>query len=366
MRVLAVASYGVLGGGELSLAEFLVHRPAHVEAAVLLIEDGPLRGHLTERGLRTWVAAGHRGRPGPRSAVRFTRSLLHLLDTYAPDVIWATGLKAAALAVPAGRLSGIPVVWHKIDFSLDDTLTRPLAFAVDGVVSVSHAVAEAMGPLRARRLIDVIGPPVRLPLELHVTPSSSPLAIGTLATLTPIKGQRHVIEAAALLLDEFPELRVILAGSPSREHPDYPQELRDTAARLGIADRVELSGFATDVAAVLRRLTVFVNATHQVAGGFGKEGLSGAMLEASWAGLPVVATRGGGTPEGVRDGSTGTLVEPEDVTGMAAAIAPYLRDPALAAATGERGSAYTRERFAPRAASERLFAALATTQSTPR
>ncbi len=360
MRVLAVAPYGVLGGGELSLAEFLDKRPSHVEAAALLIEDGPLREHLAERGVATWVAAGHRGRPGVRSGVQFTRSLLRVLDEYAPDVIWATGLKAAAMAVPAGRLSGTPVVWHKIDFSLDDTVTRPLAFAVDGVVSVSHAVAEAMGPLRSRRLIDVIGPPVRLPDELHVTPNSSPPTIGTLATLTPIKGQRHIIEAAALLVDEFPDLRVVLAGSSSREQPDYPQELRDTSDRLGIADHVEFTGFASDAAAILRRLTVFVNATHQVAGGFGKEGLSGAMLEASWAGLPIVATSSGGTPEGVQDGLTGTLVDPGDVAGMAAAIAPYLRDPALAAATGERGRAFTRERFAPRAASERLFAALAT------
>lgn len=357
-----MAPYGVLGGGELSMAEFLVHRPADVEAAALLIEDGPLRGHLTERGVSTWVAAGHRGRPGPRSAAQFTRALLRLLSAFKPDVIWATGLKAAALAAPAARMSGVPVVWHKIDFSLDATVTRPLALAVNGVVSVSHAVAEAMGPLRSRRLIDVIGPPVRLPLELRVSPSRTPLAIGTLATLTPIKGQRHIIEAAALLGDEFPDLRVILAGAPSREEPGYESELHETAARLGIADRVEFTGFTPDPAAVLERLTVFVNATHQVAGGFGKEGLSGAMLEASWAGLPIVATRGGGTPEGVIDGSTGTLVEPEDIAGMAEAIAPYLRDPSLAAETGERGSAFARERFAPRAASERLFTALATMQ----
>jgi glycosyltransferase involved in cell wall biosynthesis len=88
------------------------------------------------------------------------------------------------------------------------------------------------------------------------------------------------------------------------------------------------------------------------------EGLSGAMLEASWVGLPVVATRGGGTPEGLKDGVSGTLVDPADPVGMAGAIAPYLRDPELARGAGEAGRRFTREHFAPEVAAARLFEAL--------
>jgi glycosyltransferase involved in cell wall biosynthesis len=358
MKVLAVSSYGFLGGGELSMAEFIANRPAGVDVLVLLIEDGPLREHLRERGVPTWVAGGYRGRPSPPRAARFTRSLGRLLGETAPDVVWATGLKAAWMAVSACRLAGVPIVWHKIDFSLDDTLTRPLASAVNGVVSVSGAVAQALGPmLRRRRLLAVVGPPVRLPLDLHVEPAEQP-AIGTLATLTPIKGQRHIVEAAGLLLGEFPRLRVVLAGGIAPNHPDYPGELRALAEEVGLGEGLELTGFIEDVDAILRRLTVFVNATYRDEHGFGWEGLSGAMLEASWAGLPVVATRGGGTAEGLEDGVSGTLVEPGDPAALAAAIAPYLRDRELACRTGEAGRRFTRERFAPRVAAARLFGAL--------
>lgn len=358
MRVLAVSSYGFLGGGELSMAEFIVNRPAGVEMAALLVEDGPLRAHLCERGVPTWVAAGYRGRPSPARAARFTRSLHRLLDETAPDVVWATGLKAAWMAVAACRLARVPIVWHKIDFSLDETLTQPLASAVNGVVSVSDAVAGALGPLlRRRRLLAVVGPPVRLPLDLRIPPSEQP-AIGTLATLTPIKGQRHIVEAAGLLLEEFPDLRVVLAGGVAPNHPDYPGELRALAEQVGLGERLELTGFVEDVEAILRRLTVFVNATYRDERGFGWEGLSGAMLEASWAGLPVVATRGGGTAEGLQDGVSGTLVEPADPAVLAAALAPYLRDRELAARTGEAGRRFTRERFAPHVAAARLFGAL--------
>jgi glycosyltransferase involved in cell wall biosynthesis len=360
MKILAVSSYGVLGGGELSMAEFLAHRPADVEAAALLVEDGPLREHLSDLGVATWSARGYDGRPSPTQLARFTRSLSKLIGETSADVVWATGLKAAFLSAPACRLARVPVVWHKIDFSLDSVLARPLAASVDGVISVSHAAAQALGPhLRRRRLLAVVGPPVRLPQELHLAPNESTPTIGVVATLTPIKGQRHVIEAAAQLSREFGDLRVVLAGSPSSDHPAYAPELHRLAQELGMAERVRFAGFVGDVTRVLAEMTVFVNATCRDERGFGWEGLSGAMLEASWAGLPVVATRGGGTPEGLRDGVTGTLAEANDPADLARAIGPYLRDPALARATGEAGRAFTRERFAPEVGAERLFRALA-------
>ncbi len=359
MKVLAISSYGFLGGGELSMVEFIANRPTGVEVVALLVEDGPLRAHLRERAVPTWVAGGYEGRPSPARAARFTRSLRGLLARTEPDVVWATGLKAASMAVPACRMAGVPVVWHKIDFSLDRILARPLAAAVDGVVSVSEAVVEALGPaLRRRRLLAVVGPPVRLPLDLQVAPNAQTPTIGTLATLIPIKGQRHIVEAAGALLSEFPQLQVVLAGAPAPNQPDYPRELRQLADALGLGERLELTGFVEDVTAVLKRLTVFVNATYRDEQGFGWEGLSGAMLEASWAGLPVVATRGGGSPEGLLDGVSGTLVEPADPVGLARAIAPYLRDDELARGVGAAGRRFTRERFAPEVAAARLFEAL--------
>jgi glycosyltransferase involved in cell wall biosynthesis len=359
MRVLAVSSYGALGGGELSLAEFLAHRPARVDALALLVEDGPLRAHLLERGVSTWAADGYDGRPSMLQLARFTRSLQALLASSSPDVVWATGLKAAYLAVPACRLARIPLVWHKVDFSLDAVLARPLATAVDGVVSVSEAVAAPLGQwLRKRRLLAVVGPPVRLPRELQITPNEREPTIGTLATLSPIKGHHHIIAAAAILAEEFPHLHVLLAGGPSPDHPDYPDQLRQMAERLKISERLELTGFVEDVTTVLPRLSVFVNATYRDSRGFGREGLSGAMLEASWAGLPVVATREGGTPEGLRDGITGSLVDPADPGAIARAAAPFLRDVALARETGSAGRRFARERFDPEVGAARLFAAL--------
>jgi glycosyltransferase involved in cell wall biosynthesis len=350
VKVLAVSSYGVLAGAELSLAQFLAHRPDGVEATALLVEDGPLRAHLESIGVPAEGVDGLDGRPGPAAMAAFTRRLRTTLRRERPDVVWATGLKAAAMCVPACRLSRTELVWHKVDFSLDGKIAKPLGAAVNGVIGVSQAVTEALGPFR-RKVLGTVGPPVRLPDDARVEPAREPPAIGTLGRLIPIKGHEHIIRAGARL-----GVKVILAGDPSPDYPEWPDELRALAAREG-AD-VEFAGFSTDVLGTLGRMTVFVTATYRDAQGFGFEGLSGAMLEASWAGLPLVAARGGGTAEGLIDGTTGTLVERADGDLIAAAARPYLDDPELARRTGEAGAAFAREHFAPATAAAKLFGLL--------
>jgi glycosyltransferase involved in cell wall biosynthesis len=358
VRVLVVSSYGGLGGAELATATFVEHRPPGFDVEALLVSPGPLAERLDDLGVPTWAASGYEGRPGPREPVRFSRGLRRLLRSRRPDVVWAVGQKAALLSVAGARAEGVPIVWHKVDFSWDSVLPVPLAAAVDGVITVSDAVAVALGPMRGVRHLGVVGPPLALPRDLRAEPAGGEPAIGTLARLVPYKGQDRIVRAAALLAPEFPSLRVVLAGTPEPQYPDYPDRLRALAHETGLGERVEMPGFVRPVD-VLPRLTVFVNATYRDEEGFGLEGLSGAMLEASWAGVPVVATRAGGTAEGVLDGRTGTLVDEADPELLARAIAPYLRDPELAAATGRAGMEFARASFAPETASKRLFELLA-------
>jgi glycosyltransferase involved in cell wall biosynthesis len=287
----------------------------------------------------------------------YSRGLARILRQFRPNVVWAIGLKAAILSLPSARLMRTPVAWHKVDFSLDHVIARPLARAVDGIVAVSNPAASALGErLRERKLLAVIPPPVALGDELTSQPDPAQPVIGTLGTLMPIKGHAHLLQATATLSREFPHLRVAIGGGQTPVFPHHRAELLQLARELGIEDRVELLG-RTDPAALLQRLTVYVSATYRDRN-YGYEGLSGAMLEASWTGVPVVATWGGGTPDGVIDGQTGTLVPPADPPALATAIGAYLRDPELARRTGEAGRRFARARFAPGPSTEALFSAL--------
>jgi glycosyltransferase involved in cell wall biosynthesis len=68
-----------------------------------------------------------------------------------------------------------------------------------------------------------------------------------------------------------------------------------------------------------------------------REGLGVSLLQASSAGVPIVAGNTGGIPEAVRDGVNGLLVPPGDVVALTQAIGRLLRDPDLAQRLGRAG-----------------------------
>lgn len=85
------------------------------------------------------------------------------------------------------------------------------------------------------------------------------------------------------------------------------------------------------------------------------EGLPNVALEASAAGVPVVATAVGGTPEAVIDGETGFLVPPEDSEALAERINDLLSDRVLRLALGHAGRERMRRQFSFAAQAEQYL-----------
>src|SRR4051794_13310502 len=125
-RALLVASSGALGGAELALATYLPHLAATIEAHALVLGRGPLAPLLAETLDRPVAVAGVNGRPSASEIAALTRRLVNHLRRLDPHVVLATGIKAAALAAPACRATGTPLIWHKVDLSHDARLARPL------------------------------------------------------------------------------------------------------------------------------------------------------------------------------------------------------------------------------------------------
>ena len=152
-----------------------------------------------------------------------------------------------------------------------------------------------------------------------------------LSVLETRKGHAVLLAAAARLQQEWPQLRYALCGDG---------RMRDSLAEtvIGGALPVQFVGFRHDVAACLAAADLVVVPSLQ-------EGLGVAALEAMAASRPVIASRVGGLPEVVVDGTTGLLVPPGDVTALAAAIAALARDPVRRTVMGRAGAARVGERF---------------------
>ncbi len=136
------------------------------------------------------------------------------------------------------------------------------------------------------------------------------LVIGTAGRIEAQKNLEMFLVAAAQFHEARPEAMFEIVGDGS---------LRDSLVRrareLGIGDRVRFSGNTDDMPGFFGRIDQFWLTSNW-------EGTPNVLLEAMSAGVPVVATRVGGTSELIEDGNTGSVIEKGDA---AAASATALR-----------------------------------------
>lgn len=151
--------------------------------------------------------------------------------------------------------------------------------------------------------------------------------------LVPRKNPHLLLQALAALRAR--DAQVVLLG-PVREA--YAGRLRALAAERGVAGRVVMPGFVTNVADYLAAADVFCLPS-------GEEGLPNAALEALAAGLPLVLTPFSGVRDlGVPDDGTGVLVAPEPAA-LATGLDTLLGDDATRDAMGRAGRALAERRF---------------------
>jgi len=269
--------------------------------------------------------------------------LSRVLKQLKPDVVHAHdphGVAMAGLALSMSTQLAKPplVAARRVDFHLrGSSLSRWKYRQVDCFICASEAIRQMLvgdGVPAARAVtvhegIDIERLDSASPAKLHEElwlPHHAPI-VGNVAALVPHKGQRHLIEAARLVLPQVPDARFIVAGE-GELRPALERQIKDHH----LEKHVLLVGFRPDVLSLHKAFDIFVMSSVT-------EGLGTSLLDAMAAGKPVVATMTGGIPEVVVDGETGFLVPPRDHTAMAAAIVRLLKDEELRRRMGEAGRA---------------------------
>jgi len=327
-------------------------------AALVAHPGGELRRRAAE-GLEL-IPIAPRTEMDLSAAWRLSRTMKRL----APDVLHAhdphgVAMAALALSLGAGASRGgghapVLVAARRVDFHLKgNSFSRWKHRQVDCFIAASEAiremlVADGVPPERTVTVhegIDVdrvVAEPAVNIHEAFFLPHGAPV-VGNVAALVPHKGQRYLVDAAHLVVQQMPDVRFVILGEGElREHLE--RQVRDH----GLEKHVLLPGFRTDVVGCIKALDLFVMSSVT-------EGLGTSLLDAMAASRPIVATKAGGIPEIVADGVNGLLVPPRDARALADAIVRALRDPATGRRMGEAGFARVRERFTV----ERMVAATA-------
>jgi glycosyltransferase involved in cell wall biosynthesis/ubiquinone/menaquinone biosynthesis C-methylase UbiE len=239
-----------------------------------------------------------------------------------------------------GRIARVPVIvahehtWSYEGQPLRRFLDRELiARGADRFIAVSREDQRRMSEVEhidpARTIFIPNGvPPLAAPsgkdLRSELGIAADAPVVGVVGMMRPQKAQDVLLRAVAPLAAEWPQLRVLIVGDgPERK------SLEGIAAELGISEHVLFLGDRTDIPDVLGALDVAVSCSDF-------EGSPLAVMEYMDAGLAIVATAVGGTPDLIEDGVHGLLVRPRDPEALGRAIATLLRDRASAQAMGER------------------------------
>jgi len=170
-------------------------------------------------------------------------------------------------------------------------------------------------------------------------PFSDPALVlfGTVGRMQAVKDQALLARAFLLALDQRPDLRSCMRLLMVGDGPELPNVLR-ILVEGGAADLCWLPGARSDVPDLMRGIDVFVLPSLS-------EGISNTVLEAMASGLPVLATRVGGTVDLVDDGVSGLLTPPADAQAMATAMIRLCDDGAARKAMGQAGRKRVEQHF---------------------
>jgi glycosyltransferase involved in cell wall biosynthesis len=157
--------------------------------------------------------------------------------------------------------------------------------------------------------------------------------VGGVFRFYPEKRPLLWVEVAARVFRANPDTWFVLFGQGILE-PQIAKAARD----LGIGERLILPGITGDVLPVMRALDVFLLTSYG-------EGVPNVVLEAQWAGTPVVATRAGGVSEALDLGRSGWIVDPPDADQLAGRVTWLLGDPVARAQARSAGPELIRARF---------------------
>lgn len=265
----------------------------------------------------------------------------HVINTHKPLAHTLILLASVGLDIPI-------IATRHVSFRLRRHPLRRLkwVWAVTGWIAASEAVKQSLiasGIPKERITVIYAGVDLerfhsrvqgdRIRTEFHIEPEA--LVVGQVGDLRPWKGYADFIRAARLILDEMPMTRFLAVGRKGEEY----RSLQKLAGALGISESIYFTGFRSDIEECYAAMNVCVSAS--TAG----EAAPYALKEPLAMGIPVVATRAGGSHEVVIDGETGIQVPPCDPKALAEAILRLLKDPDLRKGLGQNGRQSIEKRF---------------------
>jgi glycosyltransferase involved in cell wall biosynthesis len=363
LRLIHVVNSFEIGGSEQQMVEVARRQVAngHRVTVACLSAKGPLLEALHQAGIRVIEFNPNGGLFRPRGIYQMFR-LARFMFWQRFDVVQTHELYSTLLGIPAAWLGRVPVIlssrrdlahwwWYtprrrkllrRIQSlstfvvansqAVRDFLVRDDGFDADSIRVVKNAVD-----------FDRFANAPRDRATLFPSLKHEDKLIAVVANMNvQTKGHIDLIRAAVEVCRSFPQARFLLIG----DGPERPC-IEGMVEQLGLQENVLFLGRRNDIPNVLACCDLMALPSWA-------EGLPNSVLEAMAAGLPVVATSVGGTPEIIEAEVSGLLVPPRNSGALARQILRILRNPDFAQGLARTAQEHARTRFS----FERLLAEL--------
>ena len=223
-------------------------------------------------------------------------------------------------------------------------LTRWLIRQMDAVIATSALSASFLK--REATVVmhgvdtDRYAPPVDRAAAFRESGLPGRYAIGCFGRVRAQKGTDVFVEAMCRLLPRYGDFTAVIVGAIVPEQQGFANELKEKVEAAGLQSRIIITGELAieEVERWYRRLLIYAFTSRN-------EGFGLTLIEAMSAGAALVASRAGAAEFVVEDGVTGVLTQPGDADALVAALQPLMRDPASAAAMGDRARSRVIEKF---------------------
>ncbi len=272
------------------------------------------------------------------------RETRRLLRQYKPELLVSWGNMESILAIMLRASAGVKFInfsiRHGIRMSRWSHWSRMLVLHLSRyVVANSFAGLRANGLRRGRVLYNGVEnlPPAAAESEKIAQRSqflgnvAEPVIV-SVANFVPYKDHPSVLRVLNRLKLRGMRFHYVMIGDGPRR-----KELENMISRLGLKDDVLLTGSIDNVDEYLKISDIMVHASLG-------EGCSNAILEGMKHGLPIVATRVGGSPE-ITSEENSLLFDYGDEEALEQCLANLLDDPAKRIEMGNKSRIIVRERF---------------------
>jgi len=239
------------------------------------------------------------------------------------DLIHAHETKGAQLALWSHLFLKTPyILTRRVDTPISSNpFNRALYHKALCCVALSHPIAQEIQKIAPQAKITIIpsataaqkaNPSAVLSIRHRFQKN---FLIGHIGALVDRhKGQMLSIQALESLHQEYPELHLLFLGQGE-------DELR-LRQRCKKKEFCTFEGFVTNVPDYLEALDLLIFPSRN-------EGLGSTLLDAMYAGVPIIASDVGGIPEIIHHESTGLLIPPNDSKALAQAIKRVYQDATL-------------------------------------